>query len=127
MLQTHTCIFNKVSLFNVAYVESQKIDSFDCFVWHDVDIVQTHLCNTYKCSNQPLHICANVSKYGYRCEHVLRIAVTATKEMFLLQQDGYGTFEKKCGNFKHVVTSNVSGRANIINVDVPGHCVEIEF
>ena len=37
--QTPTEEFNRGALMNIGYTEALKVDNFDCFAFHDVDLV----------------------------------------------------------------------------------------
>jgi hypothetical protein len=48
--------FNRATLFNVGFIEAMKLYPFDCFIFHDVDLLPEDLRNVYKCVNQPRHM-----------------------------------------------------------------------
>jgi N-terminal region of glycosyl transferase group 7 len=48
--------FNRAALFNVGYIEAMKLYPFDCFIFHDVDLLPEDLRNVYRCGDQPRHM-----------------------------------------------------------------------
>lgn len=48
--------FNRAALFNVGYIEAMKLYPFDCFIFHDVDLLPEDLRNVYRCGEQPRHM-----------------------------------------------------------------------
>jgi len=48
--------FNRATLFNIGFIEALKIYPFNCFIFHDVDLLPEDLRNIYKCVNQPRHM-----------------------------------------------------------------------
>lgn len=64
--QSNASIFNRAALLNVGFLESLKLDNFDCFVTHDVDLIPIHLCNIYQCTHQPRHLSVVYNKSKYR-------------------------------------------------------------
>ena len=48
--------FNRAALFNVGYLEAMKLYAYDCFIFHDVDLLPEDLRNVYKCGEQPRHM-----------------------------------------------------------------------
>jgi hypothetical protein len=48
--------FNRAALFNVGFIEAMKLYSFDCFIFHDVDLLPEDLRNVYKCGDKPRHM-----------------------------------------------------------------------
>jgi hypothetical protein len=48
--------FNRAALFNVGYFEAMKLYPFDCFIFHDVDMLPEDRRNIYKCGDNPRHM-----------------------------------------------------------------------
>lgn len=59
-------MFNKASLMNVGFVEARALAEFDCFIFHDVDMLPQDDRNFYVCSPQPRHVGAYVDKWNYK-------------------------------------------------------------
>ncbi|XP_046747505.1 beta-1,4-N-acetylgalactosaminyltransferase bre-4-like [Diprion similis] len=64
--QEGTVQFNRAMLMNVGYVEALKERSFDCFVFHDVDLLPEDDRNLYTCPEQPRHMSVAIDKFKYR-------------------------------------------------------------
>ncbi|KAK3793560.1 hypothetical protein RRG08_023877 [Elysia crispata] len=58
--------FNRGMLFNVGYLEALKRGSYDCFIFHDVDMIPTNDKCLYRCTHNPRHFLSGVSKWKYR-------------------------------------------------------------
>ncbi|CAF1151412.1 unnamed protein product [Rotaria sordida] len=58
--------FNRAALFNVGYLEAMKLYPYDCFIFHDVDLLPEDLRNIYKCGDQPRHMSVAVDKFNYK-------------------------------------------------------------
>ncbi|XP_076161129.1 beta-1,4-N-acetylgalactosaminyltransferase bre-4 [Ptiloglossa arizonensis] len=58
--------FNRAMLMNVGYVEALKERLFDCFIFHDVDLLPEDDRNLYTCPEQPRHMSVAVDKFKYR-------------------------------------------------------------
>ena len=63
ILQTVSCLtvsgdgpFNRGLLINVGFVEALKLYNYDCFVFHDVDLLPEDDRNLYTCAEQPKHM-----------------------------------------------------------------------
>ena len=53
-------------LFNIGYKEALKFDQFDCFIFHDVDLIPEDDRNEYSCPTSPRHMSVAVDKFQYR-------------------------------------------------------------
>lgn len=57
VFQVHGYWFNKGALFNVGFVEASKVRPWDCFVFHDIDMVPMNDHNLYVCPRiYPRHV-----------------------------------------------------------------------
>ncbi|XP_060626788.2 beta-1,4-galactosyltransferase 4 [Anolis sagrei] len=61
--------FNRAKLLNVGYLEALKEDSWDCFIFHDVDLVPENDFNIYMCGSQPKHLVVGRNSTGYRLRY----------------------------------------------------------
>lgn len=60
--------FNRGMLMNVGINEALKMDHFDCFIFHDVDLIPEHDRNIYLCDSQVRHLSSAIDEMRY---HVL--------------------------------------------------------
>lgn len=51
---------------NIGYKEALKREKFDCFIFHDVDLVPEHDRNIYLCDNQARHLAAAIDETRYQ-------------------------------------------------------------
>jgi len=58
--------FNRAKLMNVGFVEALKLYEWDCFVFHDVDLLPLDDRNLYNCPDQPRHMSVAVDTFGYK-------------------------------------------------------------
>ncbi|KAG8136793.1 hypothetical protein E2320_005350 [Naja naja] len=77
--------FNRAKLLNVGYLEALKEENWDCFIFHDVDLVPENDFNIYVCGSQPKHLVVGRNSTGYRLRYQGYFGgVTAlTREQFL--------------------------------------------
>ena len=63
--------FNRAALMNVGYVEASKYDSYECLVFHDVDLLPEDDRNLYICpgGKQAKHMSVAVNKWNYRLQY----------------------------------------------------------
>ena len=57
--------FNRAMLFNVGFAEASKISGWDCFIFHDVDLLPEDDRNLYTCPDSPRHMSVAVDKFKY--------------------------------------------------------------
>jgi hypothetical protein len=58
--------FNRAMLMNVGFVEALKLYSYDCFIFHDVDLLPEDDRNLYTCPEQPRHMSVAVDVLKYK-------------------------------------------------------------
>lgn len=61
--QTVGTKFNRGMLLNVGYLEAKKIKNWDCFIFHDVDLLPMDDRILYSCSKHPRHLAVAVDKF----------------------------------------------------------------
>ncbi|KAK4880613.1 hypothetical protein RN001_008759 [Aquatica leii] len=64
--QNGTGAFNRARLMNIGYKEALNFDNFDCFIFHDIDLLPEDYRNLYTCSEQPRHMSVAVDVLNYR-------------------------------------------------------------
>jgi len=63
--QTPNSIFNRGKLMNIGFAEARKLDKFDCYFFHDVDLILENDKAIYHCRTNPLHYSAYINKWNY--------------------------------------------------------------
>lgn len=59
--------FNRAKLMNIGYIEARKRHKFDCYVFHDVDMLPLDSYILYNCSvNGPIHMASAIDKWNYK-------------------------------------------------------------
>ncbi|XP_075541728.1 beta-1,4-N-acetylgalactosaminyltransferase bre-4-like isoform X2 [Dermacentor variabilis] len=87
--QADTSAFNRAKLFNIGFVESTALYDYQCFVFHDVDLLPIDDRNLYTCPTQPRHMCVTIDGISGVFYPPIFGGVTAlTKEQFL-RVNGY--------------------------------------
>ena len=51
---------------NVGYKESRRLGSFDCYIFHDVDLLPEDDRNFYTCSYWPRHVAVFLKRWDYK-------------------------------------------------------------
>jgi hypothetical protein len=51
---------------NVGFVEALKLYNYDCFIFHDVDLLPEDDRNLYTCPEQPRHMSVAVDVLKYK-------------------------------------------------------------
>ncbi|CAI4230194.1 unnamed protein product [Auanema sp. JU1783] len=58
--------FNRAKLMNVGFVEGMKMYPWECFIFHDVDLLPEDDRNLYTCPVQPRHMSVAIDKFKYK-------------------------------------------------------------
>lgn len=58
--------FNRAMLLNVGFAEAMRDYQWDCFIFHDVDLLPEDDRNLYTCPAQPRHMSVAVDKFKYK-------------------------------------------------------------
>ncbi|XGW05300.1 hypothetical protein V3C99_016014 [Haemonchus contortus] len=77
--------FNRAKLFNVGYVEANKMYDWQCYVFHDVDLLPEDDRNLHVCPDKnPRHMGAAVNKFNYKLfyEKIFGGSSALTKDQF---------------------------------------------
>ncbi|KAK8742505.1 hypothetical protein OTU49_001921 [Cherax quadricarinatus] len=64
--QAGTGKFNRAMLMNVGALEALKQYQYDCFIFHDVDLIPEDDRNLYTCPEQPRHMSIAIDSMKYR-------------------------------------------------------------
>lgn len=81
--------FNRAKLLNVGYVESTALYDYQCFVFHDVDMVPLDDRNVYTCPEQPRHMSVNVNNKSTIYYSYFFGGVSAVNKEQMLRVNGY--------------------------------------
>ncbi|XP_051869874.1 beta-1,4-galactosyltransferase 4 isoform X2 [Pristis pectinata] len=60
--------FNRAKLLNVGFLEAMKERKWDCFIFHDVDLIPENDFNLYLCDNVPKHLVVGRNATGYKVQ-----------------------------------------------------------
>jgi beta-1,4-galactosyltransferase 1 len=58
--------FNRGLLMNIGYKEASKFKNWDCYVYHDVDMLPEDERNLYSCHETPKHFSSAVNVFKYQ-------------------------------------------------------------
>ncbi|CAJ0571380.1 unnamed protein product, partial [Mesorhabditis spiculigera] len=61
----HNNTFNRAKLMNIGYKEALKLYPWNCFIFHDVDLIPEDDRNLYSCPQQPRHMSVAIDKFKY--------------------------------------------------------------
>ncbi|XP_037945433.1 beta-1,4-N-acetylgalactosaminyltransferase bre-4 isoform X2 [Teleopsis dalmanni] len=64
--QTNGKPFNRAAMMNIGFLEALKIYPWDCFIFHDVDLLPLDERNIYSCPRQPRHMSVAIDTLNYR-------------------------------------------------------------
>ncbi|XP_018547150.1 beta-1,4-galactosyltransferase 4 [Lates calcarifer] len=88
--QAGDATFNRAKLLNIGYLEALKDYSWECFIFHDVDLVPENDHNSYVCDKQPKHLVVGRNATGYKLRYKGYFGgVTAMSKEQFLQVNGF--------------------------------------
>ncbi|KAH7727697.1 beta-1,4-N-acetylgalactosaminyltransferase bre-4 [Aphelenchoides avenae] len=58
--------FNRAKLMNVGFAEAIQVYDWQCFIFHDVDLLPEDDRNLYSCPDQPRHMSVAIDKFRYK-------------------------------------------------------------
>ncbi|XP_060600772.1 beta-1,4-N-acetylgalactosaminyltransferase bre-4-like [Ruditapes philippinarum] len=84
--------FNRGLLMNVGFKESSRIHNYNCFIFHDVDLLPEHIGNIYKCGDFPKHMASAIDTRNYKVyyKHSFGGVNAFTREQFI-RVNGFST------------------------------------
>ncbi|XP_076083246.1 beta-1,4-N-acetylgalactosaminyltransferase bre-4-like isoform X3 [Mytilus galloprovincialis] len=82
--QNGSSVFNRAMLMNIGYAEAMKIHDYQCFAFHDIDLIPENDKNIYNCPKQPRHMSVAIDKFKYRLPYnsIFGGVSSLTKEQF---------------------------------------------
>ena len=57
--------FNRAGLLNIGYIIAMKYFNFDCFVFHDIDLLPENDYINYGCPESPMHLSVAMDYANY--------------------------------------------------------------
>jgi GT2 family glycosyltransferase len=77
--------FNRAMLMNIGYAEAIKDHDWQCFIFHDVDLLPENDRNIYSCPESPRHMSAAIDTMGYKLPYsaIFGGVSALTKEQFV--------------------------------------------
>ncbi|KAF1743290.1 hypothetical protein MXB_5009, partial [Myxobolus squamalis] len=64
--QSGNSTFNRALLLNIGFAHALYYDNFDCFIFHDVDLLLENDENIYDCQKSPTHLSVAIDKFQYK-------------------------------------------------------------
>ncbi|EDW62067.1 beta-1,4-N-acetylgalactosaminyltransferase bre-4 [Drosophila virilis] len=64
--QTNGKPFNRAAMMNIGYLEALKLYRWDCFIFHDVDLLPLDERNLYNCPRQPRHMSVAIDTLNFK-------------------------------------------------------------
>ncbi|XP_050391425.1 beta-1,4-N-acetylgalactosaminyltransferase bre-4 [Patella vulgata] len=82
--------FNRAMLMNIGFAEALKIYDYQCFIFHDVDLIPENDRNLYTCPESPRHMSVAVDKFKYKLPYASIFGgVSALTKEQMLKINGY--------------------------------------
>ncbi|XP_067661005.1 beta-1,4-N-acetylgalactosaminyltransferase bre-4-like [Haliotis asinina] len=75
---------NRGMLRNIGVIEGEKLCKFDCYFFHDVDMIPLSNLNIYTCGSKPRHHAAALARWNYVLpyQHIFGGVVSFTTDLF---------------------------------------------
>ncbi|XP_021366784.1 beta-1,4-N-acetylgalactosaminyltransferase bre-4-like [Mizuhopecten yessoensis] len=85
--------FNRAMLLNIGFTEALKQYDYQCFIFHDVDLIPEMGHNMYSCPENPRHMSVAIDTMNYRLPYnnIFGGVVAMTKEQFQQGVGDHGT------------------------------------
>lgn len=64
--QTNGKPFNRAAMMNIGFLEALKLYQWDCFIFHDVDLLPLDDRNLYNCPRQPRHMSVAIDTLNFK-------------------------------------------------------------
>jgi len=64
--QTNGKPFNRAAMMNIGFLEALKIYPWNCFIFHDVDLLPLDDRNIYNCPHQPRHMSVSIDTLNFK-------------------------------------------------------------
>ncbi|CAG9788595.1 unnamed protein product [Diatraea saccharalis] len=85
--------FNKGALYNIGFIETQRFGTWDCLVFHDVDLIPLDERLLYTCPRNPIHMSPAVESNNFTLQYyTLFGGVTAMSPRHYLAVNGYSNY-----------------------------------
>ncbi|XP_050049401.2 beta-1,4-N-acetylgalactosaminyltransferase bre-4-like isoform X1 [Dermacentor andersoni] len=81
--------FNRAKLLNIGFVESTALYDYQCFVFHDIDLVPVDDRNVYTCPQQPRHMSVRIDEKSGVPYVLMFGGVSALSKELMLRVNGY--------------------------------------
>lgn len=83
-------LFNRAKLLNIGFTEASKVDNFNCYIFHDIDLLPLSGGNEYFCPTSPRHMSVSVDTmdFGIPYEGIFG-GVSAVSTEHFKAVDGY--------------------------------------
>ncbi|KAK6035860.1 N-acetyllactosaminide 3-alpha-galactosyltransferase [Cooperia oncophora] len=101
--------FNRAKLLNVGFMEANKIYKWQCYLFHDVDLLPEDDRNLHTCpTNNPRHMAVAVNKFDYKLhyEEMFGMSSALTLDQFKKRMD----FQIDTGDGVAKMTTCIRGR-----------------
>lgn len=81
--------FNRAMLLNIGFLESTALYDYQCFIFHDVDLVPADDRNIYNCPEQPRHMAVWVDSHSFVYYPLFFGGVNAVSKEHMLSVNGF--------------------------------------